>query len=130
MKETIVSNSNDLKKESNRLISNENITVDHFKAAVVLVTVIQKCPMDEWCKKVMLRRVGRPWEGLMPKTPLQIALELGCTEKEVKEIEEVGKACVDDFIKRCCDMALSKNFEKNIANEAFKQENTDKTIIT
>lgn len=113
-----------------KMITNKNITVDHFKAAVVLRTFIQKCPMDQWCKKVMLLRVGRPWEGIMPKTHLQIALELRCTEKEVIEIETAGKGFVADFMQRCSDMAMSKDFEKNLASQAIKQENTTSTIIT
>ncbi len=112
-----------------RMVTNENITVDHFKVAVLLRGLIQKCPMDKWTKNVMLMRVGRPWEGLMPKTHLAIAIELKCTEQEVIEIEGAGKVIVEDFIKRCSDMAMDKKFEKDIANQAIKQDNISNIIF-
>lgn len=117
------------KKPVNRVAKNERIVIDHFKAAIVLTRCIQLCPCDEWIKKVMLRRVGRPWEGKMPMTHMAIALELGCLEKEVKEIEEVGKKIVGDYMAKSMDMASSKKFETEIANQAVVQENTESTTV-
>ena len=99
-------------------ISDERVNIDHFKAAILLITAIQKCPMDKWCKKVLLLKVGRPWEGKMPKSNLQIAILFGCLEDEINEIEEAGKNILFDFMDRASDMAFSKDFENKVVNQA------------
>lgn len=128
--EVIVDGDHNFKAKSDKkIVNNETLTINHFQSAVVLRTLVQKCPMDKWCKQVLLLRIGRPWENIFPMTPLAISIQLGCTEKEVVEIEEAAKNILEDFINRSMDMALSKNFEKDVANKAFSQENTGKIII-
>lgn len=112
-----------------RTVKQETLRIDHFKAAIVLTRCIQLCPCDSWIKKVMFRRVGRPWEGKMPMTHMAIALELGCLEKEVIEIEEAGKKIVGDFMSRAMDMSTSKKFEKDILNKAVVEEKSESKTV-
>lgn len=127
MNEAIISNSGDYeasKKDSNGVVHNEMINVDHFKAVLTMRYAITKCPMDEWCKRVMLMRVGRPWAGEMPMTHLAIAIKLKCKEKEVYEIEAAGKILVEHFCEVALDMYMNKKFENEVAKQAIVQENT------
>lgn len=92
----------------------ECVTIDHFKAAIVLRRFIQLTPMDNWCKKVMSMRIGEPWNGIPAKSHMAIALELGCLESEVIEIEDTGKKLVGDYIMRVTAPGFNKTKQEDI----------------
>ena len=95
------------KNEDNALV------VDHVATANVLCKFIQLMPMDSWCKRVMIMRVGYPLRKLKALSYMQIALSLGCTEDEVNQIEQEGKERLAAYLARIS----SKEFVDKVASE-------------
>ena len=109
-------------------IKNNRVVVDHVATANVLSKFIELCPMDRWIKTVMLMRVGSPLMKQKAMSHMQIALVIGTTESEVKEMEKAGKVIVGQFLEKCSVKDVVKKFDSKEENK--KGINEVKNIIT
>ena len=66
----------------------ETLHVDHVKANTNMGLFIGHLPMDPWIKKIMIMRIGSFILRKPPMSHLEIALQLGMTEEEVKELSK------------------------------------------
>lgn len=105
-----------------------DIIVNHVDAANILIRFIELTPMDEWCKKVMIMRIGNPLINCKPMTHIQIALALGCMEDEVREIEEAGKNIVNDYMKKVTQPEFIEKFERDRRLKAHVDDTFNKIV--
>ena len=131
----IIRNESDFKeylaKRKNKKLYNikkGRVVVDHVATANVLSKFIELCPMDRWIKTVMLMRVGSPLMKQKAMSHMQIALMIGTTEDEVKEMEVIGKTLVGNFLEKCSVRDVVKKFDSKEENK--KGINEVKNIIT
>lgn len=77
------------------------ITVDHVATANCLIKFINTIPkLDPWIKKILIMRLSRPLINGKPMSYLAIALELGMSEQDVKDLEIAGKKIANEWMAR------------------------------
>ena len=73
---------------------------EHYEMANLMVKVISYLPIDQTIKNIMTQRIMQPVVLGREKTHLQIALELGLMEDEVREMEAFGIQVIGETLRK------------------------------
>ncbi len=114
---------NKRKMNSSNLDKEEHTpTVEHLDAANQLVKIINVIKMEPIIKKVMSMRIIRPLETGEDRSYLSIGLELGISEREIKQIEEAGVEILAGYMTKYCSSEFVEKFnrEKKLREELNK----------
>lgn len=88
-------------------------SVNHADVANQVIKVISVLNIDPYIKRVMTMRILAPMLTGKSKSHLSIALELGMTEDEVKEIEQYGIGIVNDLLQKCSSADFVNKFNRD-----------------
>ena len=94
----------------------------HVEMANLVVKVINVIDIDPIIQKVITMRILNPVLHGSEKSHMAIAIELGLTEDEVRNIEQAGITILDSYLQKICaeDFVNTFNRDKKLATEVKK----------
>ncbi len=109
---------------------NGDINVHHVDAFILMASIIDCVPMDHWNKKVLMMRLANPLTKDRAMTHIQIAIQLGATEEEIKTIEEESMKIIKDFLDKHTSIEYLDKFNRERSAKRLIQDALNKTSST
>lgn len=106
------------KDEKEFKVKGQNL--DHKQVLREMLTVIAVCQMDDELKMILRMRIwGKHSQVFEPMSHIEIALDLGCTVKDVTNMEDDAKYNVEEFLKHHAVAEASEKFYKDKAYKSI-----------
>ena len=106
-----------------KVFDDNDISIKHLETANLLIKVINVLRLDPMVKKVISMRLIHPIKTGKELSYLNIALELGLREFQVKEMENEGIEALEHHLKRTCapDFIEKFNRDRSLVNSIKEQ---------
>lgn len=100
---------------------NGKLVVDHVRTANAMSMFIVNIPMQKIFKKILLMRIGSPLIHKKPMSHTAIAIELGMTEPEVREIEKIALGICNEFMEKSTGAMFSGIDNKSLVTDTMNE---------